>query len=191
MNGILDWFEDLLGIGKPASSLGYVELSARAVFMYVGALFLVRVGHNRALGKYTAFDVVLGYIFGSMLSRAVNGSSTFAQTLVAAAVMLFVHWLFGMIALRSPGFSKLIRGIPMALVERGEEDSRAMRRALVTPGDLEEALRKQGLDDFSKVQSIHLERDGTLSVVKRERGEPRVVELGIEAGVKKVRIELA
>ena len=53
--------------------------------IYVAAVLMVRVGEKRFLGKNTVFDVILGIVLGSVVSRAVTGFSPFFTKLVAGA----------------------------------------------------------------------------------------------------------
>ena len=49
------------------------EMAVRAVIIYVVGLLIVRFAKNRLLGRSTAFDIILGFILGSLFSRAING----------------------------------------------------------------------------------------------------------------------
>ena len=60
-------FLDLFG---QTQSMSAAEMAMRACIVYVCALAIVRLGDKRFLGKPTAFDAVLGIIFGSVVSRA-------------------------------------------------------------------------------------------------------------------------
>jgi protocatechuate 3,4-dioxygenase beta subunit len=132
------------------------------------ALVLIRVGDKRFLGRQTAFDWVLGIIFGAVLSRAINGSAPFFPTLGAAAVLLALHWLFAAIAFRSHGFSRAIKGRPSVLVRAGEVQWNEMRRNHVTEGDLLEDLRYEAhIDTVGRVETATLECNGRMSVIPR------------------------
>lgn len=100
MSHLFDVVRDLFGIGSDWAELGPVQLSARAVTLYLSALVVVRLGNERLLGKSVAFDVLLGFILGSLLCRAILGSDTLFQTVVAAGVMLGVHGLVALLAAR-------------------------------------------------------------------------------------------
>ena len=120
----LDALAWVFGLPERASDYGFIQLIARALIMYVAALALVRMGKNRFLGKSTAFDVVFGFVFGSMLSRGINGTGPLFPTMAAGAAMLGLHWLFGFIAVRVAKFDRLVNGDPILLVEEGREPGR-------------------------------------------------------------------
>jgi uncharacterized membrane protein YcaP (DUF421 family) len=121
---------------------------------------------KRFMGRATAFDVILGIMIASIVSRAVMGNSPFLPPLAAAAVLLGMHWLFSGIALRWYGFGSLIKDEPRTLIRDGEVDEQAMRKSHITEHDLWEDLRGKGVSDPKQVAEARLERSGNLSVIK-------------------------
>lgn len=102
MAGLFDGVIHVLGIGQGWAELGPVQLSARAAALYLAALLVVRLGNERLLGKRVAFDVLLGFILGSLLCRAVVADDTLFHTVVAAGVMLAVHGMVAVLSRRRP-----------------------------------------------------------------------------------------
>ncbi len=96
------------------------QMALRALIVYIAALAMVRLSDKRFIGKNTAFDVILGIVFGSVVSRAVTGNAPFFQTLVAGLVLVSLHWLFAACAFHSDFFGTLIKGHERTLVEDGK-----------------------------------------------------------------------
>lgn len=168
-----------------------LEAALRAVIIYAFTLLIIRLGSKRMMGKATAFDVILGIMIGSVMSRAINSSDRIVPTLVAGSVMVAMHWLFGVVAFHTDWFGRVVKGIPVRLIEDGTVRDDAMRQSHISRRDLDEALRHQGIQpDPSRVELAHLERDGTISVIKRD-GAPRVLDVHVANGVQTVRIELS
>lgn len=158
----------LVGHDDPARSLSVLQMGIRALIIYLGGLFLVRLGKNRLFGRSTAFDIVLGFILGSTLSRAVNGGAPLFQTLVVVGGLILVHWLFAWLAVRSDRFDHLVNGRRLLLVERGKIRQENLRRADLSEGDLREALRLQAsVEGLEGVKEASLERNGQISFVLR------------------------
>lgn len=181
---------DIIGLGKEAYQLGIGEMALRAAIVYAVTLAIVRLGKKRMMGSGTVFDVIVGIMLGSMASRALTGNAPFFPTMVATAVLVFMHWLFSALAVRWHGFGVLVKGNPRTLVRDGEIDERMMRKTHLSRRDLEEDLRSDGLTDVKQVVEARLERSGRVSVVKKP-SEPRVIEVQVAPGVQTVRIELA
>jgi uncharacterized membrane protein YcaP (DUF421 family) len=182
--------EFALGLGE--EHLNAWHMGLRALLVFVFSIALVRVGEKRFLGKNTAFDVILGFILGSVLSRAVTGQSPFFPTLFAGFVLVFLHWLLAAVSFRLEWFGPLVKGNARVLVRDGEIQWREMAGAHVSKNDLMSALRQQArVDSLEDVEEARLERSGEISVLKRERErEPQVVEIGVADGVKTVRVIL-
>jgi uncharacterized membrane protein YcaP (DUF421 family) len=177
-----------LGLGREAMEISVPQMALRAAIVYVVALTIVRLGKKRFMGSSTAFDLIVGIILGSTMSRALTGNAPLLPSFAAAAVLVAMHWIVSELALRWHGFGALAKGKPRMLVRDGVPDRSALERSHITERDLEEALRGHGLADVSGVAEARLERDGSISVIKRS--EPRIVEIDVAEGVQKVRIEL-
>lgn len=157
-------------LGLDADSLTIWQMSLRAVVVYIAGLAMIRVGEKRFLGKSSAFDVLLSIIVGSVLSRAINGSAEFFPTLGASVVLVGLHWLFAAIAFRNDNFATLIKGNERVLIRDGEIQWSAMRKSHIGERDLLGALRSAAnVTNPSEVQEARLERNGEISVIKRER----------------------
>ena len=190
MERAYEWLQAALGIGLESRDLGLVQMGLRAAIVFVVTLTIVRLGKKRFLGRATAFDVILGIMLGSIVSRGVTGNAPLVPTLGAAAALMLMHWLFSAIALRWHGFGALVKGRPRLLVSEGRMDDKAMRTAHMTEHDLREDLRSKSVARLEEVREARLERSGQLSVIKA-KPEPKVVEVAVRDGVQTVRIEVA
>jgi uncharacterized membrane protein YcaP (DUF421 family) len=179
--------EQLIGLGADDLTIGQMVL--RAVIVYLAALAMVRWGEKRFMGKNTAFDVILGVILGSVVSRAINGSAGFLATLAAGSVLVGMHWAFASLAFRSDRFGTLVKGRTRVLVKDGEIDWTQMRRSHTSRDDLLGALRAQGVTEPAEVAEARLERSGEVSVVKASE-PPEILEARVEGSTLIVRIRL-
>lgn len=179
-------------IGSADGDLTVLQMTLRALVIYLSAVVLVRIGQKRFMGKNTAFDMILGIILGSVLSRAITGNAPFVPTLAAGAVLVGLHWLFSVISFRSHRFGRLIKGDKRLLIRDGEILWDNMRKSHLGRNDLEMALRSTGkVTDAAGVKLAHFERSGDISVILRERErELKVVEVDVRDGVQRVRLAL-
>ena len=124
---------------------------------------------RRVLGQNAGFDIMLLVVLGSVLSRAINGQAAFFPTLGVSAALVVLHHIVATIAFRSHWFSQLIKGNPRVLVRDGKIDREQMRRSKITGDDLDENLRLNGgVARTEEVAEARLERNGSVSVVKKE-----------------------
>jgi uncharacterized membrane protein YcaP (DUF421 family) len=189
MTEVENWFGLLLGLGLESKELGVWQMGLRAIVVYVVTVIVVRLGKKRFLGRATAFDVILGIMLGSVVSRAVTGNAPFLPALVASALLVLMHFLFSGLALRWHGFGGLIKGSSRLLVRGGKIDERNLRKAHMTEHDLWEDLRGKSISRLDEVAEGRLERSGQLSVIKA-KPEAKVIEVQVSEGVQTVRIKL-
>jgi len=189
VEGFAGLVNEALGIGIDNKEMGAGQMALRAAIVYLVTVAIVRMGKKRFMGKATAFDVILGIMLGSVVSRAITGNAPFLPTLAAAAVLLAMHWLMSGIALRAHWFGATVKGHAYPLVKDGTVDWKTMRHAHLTRHDLEEDLRRKGLTDLSQVAEAWLERNGDISIVKA-KPPPEVIDVEVRDGVQTVRIRL-
>jgi uncharacterized membrane protein YcaP (DUF421 family) len=166
---IQSFLDRALGLGLENKDINVGQMSLRALVVFILAIAMIRIANKRFMGKNAALDVLLGIVFGSMVSRAITGNAPFLPTIVASLVLVLLHWLLSAIAFRSKTFGTLVKGRDSMLVRDGEIQWEAMRKAHLTEHDLQEALRNSGKQpEIREVAAAHLERNGDVSVIMRE-----------------------
>ena len=158
----MDW---ALGLDIDVRDLSIWQMGLRAAVIYLAALMMVRiVGERRFIGKFAAFDVILSIIFGSTLSRAINGTSAFWETLTAGFVLVSMHWLISTIAFHVTELEDNIKGRAKPLIKNGQLCHRTMRSCHITKEDLISTLRlKCQVEQLDTVEKACLERNGDIS----------------------------
>lgn len=112
-----------------------------------------------------------------------------ATSLVAVTLLILLHALISLLAFYFPKFSRAVKGDPAVLVEDGIVQPKAMKKHYLTEGDLLEALRLKGhLDHPEQAKEVNFERGGSFSIIPKKKSL-KVIEFGVEEGVKTVRLE--
>ncbi|MBV6626526.1 MAG: DUF421 domain-containing protein [Rivularia sp. (in: Bacteria)] len=178
-------------LGLDAKEVNLWQMGLRAAVVYIAGWIMVRIaGDRRFIGKHAAFDVVLSIIFGSTLSRTINGSAPFFPTIGAGFVLVGMHWLFGGISFHFPVLERLIKGSSRVLVRDGKINYKNMHKSHISEKDLESSLRSQAkLTEVSQVEIARLESSGDISVLPKEK-IPHIIDVRVEEGVKTIKIEL-
>ncbi len=155
-------------IGDDADTIVWWQMVCRGTLIFFYTLLLVRFGGRRIFGKNSSFDIVLGVILGSIMSRALTANAKFIPTLAAATALVLLHWILAELSQRLPGFGHLVKGTEVRLVDDGQVLPEALNRTNLTEHDLMEALRTGGgTMTLEKVKAAYLERSGEISVVTR------------------------
>jgi uncharacterized membrane protein YcaP (DUF421 family) len=158
--------------GADEDSLGAGHMAVRAFIIYFSALLMVRFGEKRFLGKSTAFDVILGVMLGSVLSRGITNAIELPGVLTAGVVLVSLHWGLAKLAFRSNRIGDVLKGHTRVIVRNGKVDWTEMRKGDITEQDLRGALRLQAsLEGWDQVKEARLERSGKISVVKKSQGD--------------------
>lgn len=166
MHMLAEFLDALLGLSLPPHLLQTSHVAWRTAIVFFAGVALVRLANRRLLGRNAGFDVLLGVLLGSVLSRAINGTAPFGPTLVAGALLVALHHLLAAAATRWHGLSRLVKGQPHVLVRDGRVQPAALARCDLSAEDLEEELRLQGhTGDPREIAEARLERTGTVSVV--------------------------
>ena len=160
LNSTIDW-----ALGLNAEQLNLWQMGLRAVITYLSALIMVRmVGDRRFIGKYAAFDVILSIIFGSTLSRGINGTSAFFATLFAGFVLVGMHWLFSALSFHFSKLENYLKGRSRVLIRDGQLCSSTMKSCHITKEDVLSTLRSQcQTNTLEQVEKAYLERNGEIS----------------------------
>jgi uncharacterized membrane protein YcaP (DUF421 family) len=165
---MVETINHLLGID--AQVLEWWQMVLRAVVIYLLALILVQIGNRRMLGKLTLFDFILTIIFGSVVSRAINGDAPFYSTLAASLMLILLHRAFAMITFHSHRVGLFLKGGTHQLIKAGEIQWDELRRNHISIHDLETAARYEAhVENLRDVQDAYFERSGKITVIpKRE-----------------------
>jgi hypothetical protein len=98
------------------------------------------------MGKAPAFDMMLGIMVGSIVSRAITGNAPLVPALAATATLIALHSVLTAFADRWHGLGEMIKGRPPTRHRlRGHKDEAAMRIAEPTNRDLRDDLRHHGM----------------------------------------------
>jgi len=169
------WSGVSAALGLDADTLNVWQVMVRAAVVYPVGIAFVRLAEKRFIGKFTAFDVIMGILIGSILSRAITDASAFFSSLAAGLTLVVLHYLFAVLSFRSDRFGDLVKGSARTLVKNGQILWRAMRSGHISEKDLMSALRENAqVNDVAHVELARLERSGNISVILRE--EPPTAE---------------
>lgn len=156
-------------LGIDAEELNAWQMGLRAMVVYIIGVVLIRIGAKRFIGKFSAFDVIMAIMIGSVLSRAITNPVGFIPKLTAALVLVGMHHAFSALAFHTTWFGKLIKGSPRVLVKDGEIQWDAMRESHISEKDLMSALRENaGVDSLEKVQTARIERSGNINAILKK-----------------------
>jgi uncharacterized membrane protein YcaP (DUF421 family) len=130
---------------------------------------LLHLSGKRQLAQLNSFDLVVLLLLSNVVQNAVIGDDlSLTGGLLGAAILVGGNYLVVRFVTTHPNFRNL-QGEATPLVENGKPDEAALRRELITPKELDAALRRlsveRGLDG---VERVELEPEGTLTPYPKE-----------------------
>jgi len=115
--------------------------------------------------------MVLRILLGAVLSRTIVTASPFFGTLLAGTVLVVLHRVLAIAAYHSDFVGSLIKGEPRVLAQQGMLLQEELRKTNISEKDLHEGLRDAAnIDSLAEAEMVRLERNGKISVVKRQDG---------------------
>jgi uncharacterized membrane protein YcaP (DUF421 family) len=168
----------------------------RATAVYVLVLIVIRLMGKRAVGSFSAFDLLVALMIGEIVDEMIYGDVTFLQGAIPIIVIMLMHEANAWLSYSRRGFSKLFEGTPTIIVKDGELQRKGMRRERMNDEDVMAQLRLQGIDVLREVKLAIVENDGQVSVIHQPWAEPlqkadleseTVREKGTTTGVKRWR----
>jgi uncharacterized membrane protein YcaP (DUF421 family) len=156
-----DWAE----IFRPEAPV--LELFVRGSAMYLCVLVLMRIMPRRAGGELARMDLVFLLLIAEAATHALGDYSSVADALIVIASLMVWDYLINALSFRLPWFERLISAPPVQVMRDGELLRRNMRREYLTEDELMSFLRRQGIEDPSRVKAAWVEGEGRLSVIQR------------------------
>ncbi len=165
-----DLFDFLFGPHATGQTITDVQMTTRAILMFFAALALLRLSGPRTFGGSAAFDLVVKIMLGSVLSRAVVAASSFTGTLLACLAFVLLHRVLAWGSFHYEWIDKIVKGQVFVLYEKGQVRSDQLRSLNLNEKDVLEGLHENGnIASLDKAETVYLERDGSISVVKKEK----------------------
>ena len=164
-----DFLIDLFGFHAKADTITVSQICWRTGLVSIIAIILLRVSGRRTFASNSGLEMVVKFMLGAILSRAIAGDSPFGPIVAAAVTLVLFHRILAYATYSFPAFGRLLKGEDSILAEAGVIDHKELRRASLSEEAMRAAVRgASNLDDLAQTQTVRLEHDGTISVVKKE-----------------------
>jgi uncharacterized membrane protein YcaP (DUF421 family) len=146
--------------------ISILEISARAAAAFFIALILVRFLSMRPFGKGNAYDVIVTFLIGGILSRGVVGATPFFSSVAGAITIMLIHKLIGRITFFSRPLDKVINGEKIVLYKNGNLQFKNMKALDITKSNIYEEVRRQlRQTSLDNVKEIYMEKTGEMSFI--------------------------
>jgi uncharacterized membrane protein YcaP (DUF421 family) len=151
-----------------------LEIFIRGTLTYLALFLLLRVTRNRSGGTLGMADLLILVLIADAAQNAMAGS--YASWMDGFLLVLtIVGWAYALdwLAYRFPStVGRFMHPLPKDLVRDGKTVQRTLDQELIGHEELMTQLRLQGIEHIEEVERASMEGNGSVSVVKRDSGEP-------------------
>jgi len=145
-----------------------MDISLRAIALFLFVLVLTRVIGRRELSSLAPFDLILLIVLGDAIQQGLTQddySVTGALIAITTLALMqrgtsWVSWRFGFMR-------RLLEGEPVVIVQDGRLIESNLRRERLTPADVSEEARQSQIDSLDKVKWAVLEPNGSISFIEK------------------------
>lgn len=137
-----------------------------AIVVYIVLVLLMRIVGKRQLGELELSELVVTILISELAAEPIlDPHVPLYRAFAPIAALMGMEYLMSVLSLKSVRFRMLVAGKPALLVVNGRIDQSQMRKNRITPEELVEALRNDGLLDLNDVQYAVLETNGRLNII--------------------------
>ena len=155
----------------------YLTILGVGIAAYLWLVLVLRISGKRTLAKLNAFDLVVTVAFGSLLATViVSRDVDWLTGAIAFALLTLLQFIVASVSLHWHWFRDLVRSRPTLIVSNGRFLDNAMASERLTRGEVEAAIRKQGIGSVSNVAAVVFETDGSFSVIGNDKGPLELTE---------------
>lgn len=142
-------------------------ISLSALGFYLGLMLFTRLMGLRSFSKLSSYDFAMTIAIGSILASTVTSDSpSLLQGLLAVGVLFVIQAFISMIRRKVKPIKTLLDNQPVILMAHGEYLGDNLKEANLSPSDVREALRKNGIKSKTEVFAVIMETTGDMSVIK-------------------------
>lgn len=143
----------------------------RAAAIYLALMLFFRFTGKRSLGEVTTFDFILLLIVGEATQQALLGEDfSVTNAVIVILTLVTLDILMGRLKARSRTADKVMDDTPVVVVADGKPLKDRMAGEGIDGEDVMEAARElQGLERMDQIKYAVLERDGTISIIPKEK----------------------
>lgn len=143
-----------------------------AMIIYWVLLFAFRLIGRRGPSMSTPFEIILLFMLGGMGMQSILGADhSLTNAVLGIATVVMMHVLVSSLKNWSERFGRIVDGTPVMIYCNGNWLEDAMQRLRVHQQDVMAAARSQGVERVEQIKYVIVERNGGISVLKRDGKE--------------------
>ncbi|RXT14910.1 DUF421 domain-containing protein [Ammoniphilus sp. CFH 90114] len=153
--------------------MDYLTVVFKTFVVFVAVIIGFRIMGNQAVGRLTAFDLVVVIALGALMGAPLaDDSLNIYMAVTAVASLVFLQRFTAFLTVKSKWFAKVAIGEPIKLIEQGKIYEKGLYHSRLTYDNLMEELRLKGVTKLADVELAYLEPEGQVSVIPIKEKQP-------------------
>ena len=141
-----------------------------AVIGYLFLLLTVRILSRRPGGQLAPLEFVLIFLIGGVVILTTVGTDRSSTNCFVAVVTIgLLHRTIATLKQKFPRVGALIDGTPLMVIRDGQWQEEVLEKIRIDQSDVLSMARTKGVRNLSEIQYAVLERNGSISIVKRKQ----------------------
>jgi len=152
----------------------YLDVFLKLLLGLLALALIINKSGKGNLAPTSAMDQVQNYVLGGIIGGVIYSPSvTIFQFVVVLAIWAFLIIGLRKLKTKSLAFRRFIDGAPVIVINRGQIDIVACKKAKITAHDLAFKLHKEGVYYIRDVKRAVLEQNGELIIVMAGEENPK------------------
>ena len=145
----------------------------RSVLIYFTLILAIRLLGKRQLGEMEPSEFVVSLLIADLAATTMQEiGSPLSLSIIPICVVILLELLLSSLSYHFIFIRKLFCGRPTILMEDGKILQKNLQKTRVTPDELTEHLREQGIVDLNTVKYAILETNGQISALIDPQYQP-------------------
>jgi uncharacterized membrane protein YcaP (DUF421 family) len=146
-----------------------MDITLRAVLLFLFMYLLTRVIGRRELSSLQPFDLILLIVLGDTIQQGLTQDDySVTGAVIAVGTIAGLQVLTSWSAFKFPWLRRVLDGHPIVLVEDGRVIEKNLRRERLTIDDLTEQARANQVTALEDVQWAIFEPSGSISFIPKQ-----------------------
>jgi len=152
----------------------YLDVFLKLLLGLLALALIINKSGKGNLAPTSAMDQVQNYVLGGIIGGVIYSPSvTIFQFVIVLAIWAFLIIGLRKLKTKSLAFRRFIDGAPVIVINRGQIDIAACKKAKITAHGLAFKLRKEGVYYIRDVKRAVLEQNGELIIVMAGEENPK------------------
>jgi uncharacterized membrane protein YcaP (DUF421 family) len=155
-------------------TISFLELVVRGSVMYLFLFAVLRLLVRRHIGALSLPDLLLLVLIADAAQNAMSSAyHSVPEGLVLCSTLIGWNYFLDWLAYRFDSLRPWLEPPPLPVISNGRINRHNLGLELISIDELNDQLRKHGIEDVGAIKKAYLESDGQLSIITHDRKRKR------------------